>query len=155
MANSKRTYNKTISANLDKNGVYILTWESWKSVSEESLDRENITTNQKMFPSIEELLEFVENKYRMKPTDQEIVESCLRAIGRQAKKAWMPLQRITKEKREDSPFNKKVYEVLKNAYVYFISTKSGFDFSKLLGVNPAKLTQYDPTPNEVAELAKV
>jgi hypothetical protein len=152
MANvSKRTYNKTIEAK-NVNGKIVLKYESWKSVSETSTDRESITMTEKTFESIEEMCEFIDHKYKIAPTDQEIVEASLKTIEKAAKKAWYPLQRITKTLKADSPFSVKIYQMVKNAYISYLSRKGGFDFSALLNVPVANLSQYDPEKEEVADL---
>lgn len=149
-----KKFNKTTNVSTTEKGI-VLQWESWKAESKESSERKDIMLNEKVFSTEEELIDFITANYKVKPTDIEVVESCLKSIERQAKKAWPCLQRITKSMKSDSPFSEKIYGVIKNAYISYVSRMSGFDFSQLLGINPAKLTQYDPTPDEVADLAKV
>jgi len=153
MAN--KTYNKTIGIEVQENGSVTLKWESWKSESIDATERKDITVNEKLFIDQESMFDFVMNKYKVRPTDQEIVESCLKAIERQAKKAWYPLQRITKSMGADSPFSVKIYGVIKNAFISHLARVSGFDFTQLLSINPSKLEQFDPSGEEVSDLAKV
>lgn len=150
-----RTFNKTIGIEMKENESVLLKWESWKSESAESNDRKDITVNEKLFTDQESMFDFVMNKYKVRPTDQEIVESCLKAIERQSKKAWYPLQRITKSMGKNSPFSQKIYSVIKNAFISHLARVSGFDFTQLLTINPAKLEQFDPTGEEIADLIKV